>query len=452
MARPPQPDSGQSLPPRCATGYAEGSMEQAVVTAVRDALTAMASELPTMAVVTVSAPGDAEAGGRALGHAGALLAEVAPDCAVIGTTAHGVLSGDSACELAPAVSVWLAAWSGARPRPFRVSARRLEDGGIAIHGLPELTDTDRLALMIADPFSTPIDEVLGAFDRVDGALPVVGGLASAAAQPSENRLLLDGAVLESGVVGLILDSDAPVRAVVSQGCRPIGEAMTVTSARGRYLVEMASRPALERIKTIVESLPSEDQALAVRGLQMGIARAPDANGDSAADFLMRAIIGVDATVGAITVGDEVPVGSVVRLHLRDADSADADLHDVVRTVAEAGPAAGALLISCNGRGRAMFTSPAHDGEVVSTGLKTDAVAGFFAAGEIGPVGGVNHVHGFTAVLMVVDPAPMDSSVEITRSAEVMRDRVGEPTEPSDIDLDAELASLLSGEPSPESDA
>lgn len=452
MARPPQPDSGQPRPPRCATGYAEGSMEQAVVTAVRDALTAMATELPTMAVVTVSAPGDAEAGGRALGHAGALLAEVAPDCAVIGTTAHGVLSGDSARELAPAVSVWLAAWSGARPRPFRVSARRLEDGGIAIHGLPELTDTDRLALMIADPFSTPIDEVLGAFDRVDGALPVVGGLASAAAQPGENRLLLDGAVLESGVVGLILDSDAPVRAVVSQGCRPIGEAMTVTSARGRYLVEMASRPALERIKTIVESLPSEDQALAVRGLQMGIARVPDANGDSAADFLMRAIIGVDATVGAITVGDEVPVGSVVRLHLRDADSADADLHDVVCTVAEAGPAAGALLISCNGRGRAMFTSPAHDGEVVSAGLKTDAVAGFFAAGEIGPVGGVNHVHGFTAVLMVVDPAPMDSSVEIARSAAAMGDSVGEPTEPSDIDLDAELASLLSGEPSPESDA
>lgn len=451
MARPPLPHPPLPTRPHCATGYAEGSMEQGVVTAVQDALVAMAGAVPMMAVVTVSAPGDAEAGGRALGHAGALLAEVAPDCAVIGSTAHGVLAGTRASELAPAVSVWLAAWQGARPRAFRISARRLDDGGIAIHGLPELTDTDRLALMIADPFSTPIDEVLGAFDRVDGALPVVGGLASAAAQPGDNRLLLDGAVLESGVVGLILDNDAPVRAVVSQGCRPIGAAMTVTSARGAYLVEMASRPALERIKAIVDSLPAEDQALAVRGLQMGIARAPDALGDSAADFLMRAIIGVDTSVGAITVGDEVPVGSVVRLHLRDADSADDDLRDVVRTVAESGPAAGALLISCNGRGRAMFTSPAHDGEVVAAGLNTNAVAGFFAAGEIGPVGGVNHVHGFTAVLMVVDPVSMDASVEVIRNVTTSGARPSEPVESDDIDLDAELASLLRGESLPESD-
>jgi small ligand-binding sensory domain FIST len=309
-----------------------------------------------------------------------------------------------------------------------------------------LADNDRLAIMIADPFSTPIDEVLGAFDRLDGSLPVVGGLASGASQAGKNRLLLDGAVLESGAVGLVLDDDAPVRTVVSQGCRPIGAPMTVTSARGSYLVEMASRPSLERIKAVVESLPAEDQALAVRGLQMGIAHSPDATGDSAADYLMRAIIGVDPSVGAVTVGDEVPVGSVVRLHLRDADSADADLHEVVRTVAETGPIAGALLISCNGRGRAMFTSPAHDGEVVSTGLNTDAVAGFFAAGEIGPVGGVNHVHGFTAVLMVVSASLDGSEVEVARQA--AEDAHASEAE---IDLDAELAVLLDVEPLPESD-
>jgi len=433
-------------PPRCATGYAEGSLEQSVVTAVTAALAAMAPDVPTMAVVTVSAPGDPEVGGRALGHAGALLTEVFPECAVLGSTAHGLIAGRQASELVPAVCVWLASWPGARPRPFRVAARRLDDGGIAVHGLPELVDNDRLAIMIADPFSTPIDEVLGAFDRLDGSLPVVGGLASGASQAGKNRLLLDGAVLESGAVGLVLDDDAPVRTVVSQGCRPIGAPMTVTSARGSYLVEMASRPSLERIKAVVESLPAEDQALAVRGLQMGIAHSPDATGDSAADYLMRAIIGVDPSVGAVTVGDEVPVGSVVRLHLRDADSADADLHEVVRTVAETGPIAGALLISCNGRGRAMFTSPAHDGEVVSTGLNTDAVAGFFAAGEIGPVGGVNHVHGFTAVLMVVSASLDGSEVEVARQA--AEDAHASEAE---IDLDAELAVLLDVEPLPESD-
>lgn len=434
-------DSDRSTPrgpaARCASGFARGNLESGVVEAVRAALAGLGAQRPIMAVVCVSAPGDPTTGGRILGHAGALLAEAAPDCTVIGTTAHGVISGVDAVEMEPAVSVWLASWPGRPPRPFRVATRPAE-GGIALTGLPDLDDDDRLAICLVDPWSTPIDEVLASFSRIDGDLPVVGGFASAG-QRGENRLLLGSAVLDGGTVGMIVDRDAPVRAVVSHGCRPIGDPMTVTSSRGAFLIEMAGRPALERIRATVEALPEEEQALAVRGLQMGIARAPEAGGETAADYLMRAIIGVDPTIGAVTVGDEVPVGSLVRLHLRDADSADADLREAVDAVAEGGPSAGALVITCNGRGRAMFTSPTHDGEVVAAGLGSRALGGFFAAGEIGPTAGANHLHGFTAVLLVVD-STVREGVEVVR-VDTLGTGSGEVE-----DLDAALASLLDADP------
>lgn len=430
---------------RCAVGFARGNIESGVVAAVREALAGLGAVRPTMAVVCVAAPGDPITGGRILGHAGALLAEAAPDCAIIGTTAHGVIGGVDAVEMEPAVSVWLASWAGQPPRPFRVAARPAE-GGLGLTGLPDLTDGDRLAVCFVDPWSTPIDEVLAAFTRMDGDLPVVGGFASAG-QRGENRLLLGSAVLDSGTVGLIVDSAAPIRAVVSHGCRPIGEPMTVTSSRGAFLIEMAGHPALERIRATVAALPPEEQALAVRGLQMGIARAPEAGGDTAADYLMRAIIGIDPTIGAVTVGDEVPIGSLVRLHLRDADSADADLKQAVDAVALGGASAGGLLITCNGRGRSMFTSPSHDSEVISAGIGSQAVGGFFAAGEIGPVGGANHLHGFTAVLLVVDSA-VSEAVEVARTESYGEPGIADAEEiaQADPDFDAELASLLDAEP------
>ena len=423
---------------RCAEGFAAGSLESGVVTAVRSALDALGTAQPTLAVVFVSAPGDPDAGGRALGHAGALLREEHPDCSVIGTSAHGVIGQGRAVELEPAISVWIAAIPGPRPRPFRIATVPSPAGDLALTGLPERRPDDRVAVLLADPWSAPVRDILVAFEGIDGALPVVGGLASGGQQRGEMRLLLDGAVLDSGAVGVILGGDAPVRAVVSQGCRPIGPPMIVTRSEESLLLELAGEPALTRVRSIVEALPLEEQALAVRGLQMGVARAAEAGGEDAGDFLMRGIVGADPQRGALAIGEQLPMGTLVRLHLRDADSADDDLREVVGAIDTGVPPAGILMVTCNGRGRAMFTTPAHDVDVVRSILGLVPTAGFFAAGEIGPVGGTNHIHGFTAVLLVVDALPSGSSVEVER------ERVGGApmTEAEADDLDAELAALL----------
>jgi small ligand-binding sensory domain FIST len=92
----------------------------------------------------------------------------------------------------------------------------------------------------------------------------------------------------------------------------------------------------------------------------------------------------------------------VRMQVRDAESAHDDLvHALGRQVAALrGPPAGALLFTCNGRGSHMFGAPGHDAQAVADAFGGAPTAGFFCAGEIGPVGGRNYVHGFTATLAV----------------------------------------------------
>ena len=154
------------------------------------------------------------------------------------------------------------------------------------------------------------------------------------------------------------------------------------------------------------------------------------------NMIIRGILGVDAETGAVTVGDDVPVGAVVRLHLRDADSAEADLVSVVRLAHDSTDPVGAYVFTCNGRGGAMFTTSDHDGAIIREGLGTRAVGGFFAAGEIGPVGGANHLHGFTAVVLVVDRTDAHAP-----SPEIRRPLAADVIVDADA-LDAELRSLL----------
>ena len=136
---------------------------------------------------------------------------------------------------------------------------------------------------------------------------------------------------------------------------------------------------------------------------MGIVIDPNKPEYVQGDFLVRGLVGADPDTGQVTVGTDVRPGQVVRLHARDASSADRDLREALSTRMQAlggRTPAGALLISCNGRGAGMFGHAHHDAAALDHGLSGAPVAGFFAAGEIGPVGGEYFVHGFTATIAV----------------------------------------------------
>jgi small ligand-binding sensory domain FIST len=195
---------------------------------------------------------------------------------------------------------------------------------------------------------------------------------------------------------VLFAEDVSPRAVVSQGCRPIGRPYVVTRADGQVIYELGGQPTLERLLVTLEHLPPADRQLAEKGLHCGIVIDETKEEFERGDFLIRGVLGADRATGAVVVGDAVPVGSTVQFQLRDATSADEDLHAVL-----AGRAArGALVFTCNGRGRRLFGTPDHDASVVNDLLGAPAVAGMFCAGELGPVGGRNAVHGFTASIAI----------------------------------------------------
>ena len=377
------------------------ALVRAAEAALEQALRPLHGAAPDLLCVLV-APGAgdpdaaASAGRRAMQLAGARAA--------FGATAGGVIGDGRGEEDGPAVAVWAAVLPGARVRTFRMSSVDLAGGdGAMVAGLPSPSADDRVAALLVDPYSFP---VAGFLDRCNTAMPgfpLVGGLASAPGGPAANRLFADGDVLDGGAVGVLLGGEVAARTVVSQGCRPIGPPMAVTRADGNLLLELAGAPAYRRLVEIVSALPAAEQGLVARGLHLGVAIDEYADEHGRGDFLIRGVLGADERSGVVAVGDVVEIGRTVRFQVRDPAGAREDLIELLDGTDR--PGRGALLFSCNGRGRSMFPRPQypgadHDVQIVREALGADGVAGLFAAGEIGPVGGRNHLHGFTASVLV----------------------------------------------------
>jgi small ligand-binding sensory domain FIST len=329
--------------------------------------------------------------------------------ALLGCAAQGVVGERREVETG-GVTVWAASFPGAEVVPFRLEARvahrhdpevgeqAAPRGGLVIVGMPDLEGADAV-IMLADPHSFPLEPLLTELSERRPGVPVIGGIASGGPGPAA---LLEGREpVAGGAVGAVLRG-VDVRPLVSQGARPIGPEMAITGAEGNVIHELASRPALERLRQAIAELEPTERALAGGGLLVGIVVDPNKPDYDRGDFLIRGLIGADEESGAVTVGARVRLGQTVRLQVRDAESAHDDLVNALgRQVAALGrPPAGALLFTCNGRGSHMFGTAGHDAQAVADAFAGAPTAGFFCAGEIGPVGDRNYVHGFTATLAV----------------------------------------------------
>jgi small ligand-binding sensory domain FIST len=316
---------------------------------------------------------------------------------LLGCVAEGVVAGVRELEEGPAVAVWAGALPGAEIESFHLTAVQTEEG-IAVAGIPDPADPELVALLV-DPFTFPVAPFLTRLNETHARIPLVGGIAAGGRRPGTQALILDDAVHAEGAVGAVV-SGAPVLTVVSQGCRPIGREAVITRCEGNVIYELAGKPALERLRKEIAALSSEEQALAARGLLAGLVIDENRPEYDTGDFLMRGLLGADETTGALALGDTIRIGQTLRFFVRDAASADADLRQALADAPSRARPAGALLFTCNGRGTNMFPEPDHDARVATEILGTDALAGFFCGGEIGPVGGKAFLHGFTATLAV----------------------------------------------------
>lgn len=322
---------------------------------------------------------------------------------LIGCVAESVVGGAREVESEPGVSLWVAEGTGP-VETFSLDYVQASSGGV-FAGY-RFSEGGGPHVLICDPFGFPAAELLGHLNAHVPGTQIIGGMAGGGTVQRRSQLFLDDRVLGTGAVGARLEG-AQVDLLVSQGCRPIGSPYTVTRAEGNVMHELGGRPPFQRLQELVMTLPERDrELLANGGLQVGFAIDEYRTEQLHGDFLIRSVVGADPETGAIVVGGEVEIGQTVQFHLRDADSADQDLLGTlereVTALAGQSPAA-ALLFTCNGRGSQLFSAPDHDAGLVAKLFGGIPVAGCFCAGELGPVGGKNFLHGFTACIAVFRP-------------------------------------------------
>jgi small ligand-binding sensory domain FIST len=327
----------------------------------------------------------------------------------LGCSGEGVIAGSEEMETSAALTLWVARLPQVHLTPLRLSFSPIQDQ-IQMAGWPEPNAEDSTFILLADPFTTPMHDVLAVMaDRYPNG-KAVGGLVGGGRGPGENRLWLNGTCFDGGLVGLQLTGPLAVRTVISQGCRPIGDRFVVTKAEQNMIYELGGQPALKRLQDVFESLEGPQRRNAHRALHVGIVIDEHRSRFERGDFLVRNLIGADQQAGAIAIGNTIQEGQTLQFHLRDPKSASDDLHFLLaadRTKHQR-PPLGALLFSCCGRGEGLFGQPHHDSAAVQERLGQIPVAGFFAQGEIGPVGGKNFLHGYTAsVAIISEPDDLD---------------------------------------------
>lgn len=267
----------------------------------------------------------------------------------------------------------------------------------------------RAVVMFGDPFSTPVTRLLPALNVCRGdlpAVPVIGGMASGASQPGANVMVINDRTLQAGVIGATISGDLDIDFIVSQGCRPVGKPMVITRCNQNVVQELGGRKAMDALREMAEELSESEKRLLGRGLLMGTVINEYKEYFGRGDFLVRNVMSLDEKAGTIAVGEMCRPGQTVQFHVRDAATAAEDLQLLLdaQVLNPVQPFA-ALLFTCNGRGQRLFGQPNHDIGIIRERIGEVPIAGFFAAGEFGPIGDRSFLHGHTASLALLRVRP-----------------------------------------------
>ncbi len=346
-------------------------------------------------------------------------------------TAESIMGSATELHAVPGISIMAMHLPGVDIHPFWIEHlagnETIETRAASIAHTIGASDQLKAVLFFADPFSVPLVNLVPALsasrvevaDRAGETKPIgtiIGGMASASQRPGANALYLNGELRNEGAMGIALSGPLKVDTVVSQGCRPIGEPMVITRARGNLILELAGHRAVDVIRDTVHLLSQDDKELMGNGLLLGRVIHEHKTRFGRGDFLIRNIMGGDEDSGAVAVADLVRAGQTIQLHLHDEQTAREDLQLLLDGQRLYDKPAGAFVISCNGRTDKFFGEGGHDAKAIchafdpimdgarkaKAGTEVDPsagipVSGFFAAGEIAPLGDTVFHHGHTLV-------------------------------------------------------
>ena len=334
---------------------------------------------------------------------GPMLSELLGAGHTFGCSGGGIIGAGLEVEQRPALSVTAAALPDVDIEAFHLDGDKLPDLDAGPDKWTELLgvseDQEPQFVLLADPFSFPVQNLIMGLDFAYPRAAKIGGLASGAQRPGDNVLFLDGKVHGSGAIGLALHGNIMVDTVVAQGCRPIGDSMRITSSQRNILGELDGKPPMAVLQDLFRTLSERDRQLMGHSLFLGVVMDEFIDTPVQGDFLIRNVVGMDQRTGALAIGEMLKEGQLVQFHLRDAETSAQDLTFVLERYAtenRENEVPGALLFSCLGRGEYLYGRPNHDTDIFRDKLGQVPLGGFFCNGEIGPVGGTTFLHGYTS--------------------------------------------------------
>jgi len=330
---------------------------------------------------------------------------------VVGTGADGQ---PHELEQQPGISVSLLWLPGAQLQLFQVQGDDLPDlDGPSqawadwVGGNPEGVHS---MLLFIDPGCPAINDLISGLDYAYPDAAKVGGIAGQH-NASHGSLLVDNQVV-GGAVGCLISGSWRIDPVVAQGCKPIGPVFEVEQAERNVVQRLSSADQqgtpVACLQGILEGLEPRERELVRHSLFLGVAKNSFQLGgdDDPPAFLVRNLIGVDPRTGSVAVGERLRVGQRVQFQLRDADASRQEQRQLLsqQRRRQAQPLA-ALLFACLGRGEGLYGKPDGDVQACREQFAAVPVAGAFCNGEIGPVAGVTHLHGYTASWGFLVPNP-----------------------------------------------
>lgn len=350
-------------------------------------------------------------------HAEALLADLQqrwPGVAWVGAVGVGVSASGVEYIDEPALTLML---SDLPPAHFRVFSGALPLG-------PASAFAAHTAQVHADPACTDLGELIGEMSERVATGYLFGGLASARTR----TLHLANGICEGGLSGVAFSPEVKLVSRVTQGCQPVGPARRITRGERNVVATLDGEPALDVLLRDlgVDSNEPRDALPKLRQTLVGLSDAGEdlmpRHGQFGADTRVRHLIGIDPSQRGVALSDTVHEGMRLAFCSRDTEAARRDLVRICAEIREelepealpfetalalqgdgldsqphpARRIAGAVYVSCTGRGGPHFGGPSAELAIVRHALGDVPLVGFFASGEIAR----HHLYGFTGVLTV----------------------------------------------------
>ena len=343
-----------------------------------------------------------------------LLRQAIPCRHWIGCAGGGVVGTDREgapheLEHQPAISVTLLNLPGCQIQPFHLEAGRLPDLDGPSQQWIDWVGAEPAGrhsmLLFIDPSCPAINDLISGLDYAYPEATKLGGIAGQHSA-SHGSLLLGDQVVD-GAVGCLISGPWRLDPVVAQGCRPIGPVFEIEQAERNVVQRLSSEghagTPVACLQAVLETLNPQERELVRHSLFLGVAKSSfqlTAGQESAEEqaFLVRNLIGVDPRTGSVAVAERLRVGQQVQFQLRDAEASRQEQRQLLRRQHQrcSEEPLAALLFACLGRGEGLYGEPDGDVRACRDQFGTVPVIGAFCNGEIGPVGGATHLHGYTA--------------------------------------------------------